>query len=159
VISAYLIGDAEVLSRLRAIPEDVNSGVARAVTKLAIDLRRRVEEGEVIERSGAGRHRPAGATFDLMVDQNSDGVSATLFTNTDTSAERFSTPGKGSLRRRLKQVKRSFGEQLIGRRGSARPPIGQMTLPNTSFLGTVLAEMSPSIAAEVAAAVNEAVTP
>jgi hypothetical protein len=37
MITAYLVGDQEVLARLRGIPGAVSAGLVRTITKLGLD--------------------------------------------------------------------------------------------------------------------------
>src|SRR5207247_4273954 len=65
VITAHLVGDEEVLARLRSIPGAVNTGLVRTVTKLGLDLQRRVQDEGLSGETPAARPALEEGTIDI----------------------------------------------------------------------------------------------
>ena len=135
MITACLVGDEEVLTRLRAIPDAANAGLARAITKLGLDLQQRVQEAQLSDQT----------PIDLSFEQSGNRVAAVIFSGGTVHV-------RSSLRRARRTFRRPTPEKVFnlraGRRGTA-PPQG-------SFLHSALDDMEPAIQDEVGAALHEA---
>ena len=159
MINAYLIGDDAVLAWLRAAPDAIGSGIARAITQLGIDLRRKIQEDELSGQILAIRSGLLRSSIDLQIDEHSEGISATVFTDSQYAhAHEYGFAGtvdvKASLRRMTKAFGRPISEKEINVRGYHR----RMELPERSFLRSALEEMDPAVRDEVEASLREALT-
>jgi len=157
VITAHLVGDEEVLARLRSIPGAVNTGLVRTVTKLGLDLQRRVQHDGLSGQTLAVRSGLRKSTIDLSLEQSGDYVTATISSGSEYAhADEFGFTGTVDVRAGLRRVKEAFGrptsEKLINTRAHSR----RMALPERSFLRSALEEMGSAIRDEVEAAVREA---
>jgi len=157
VITAHLVGDEEVLARLRSIPGAVNTGLVRTVTKLGLDLQRRVQQDGLSGQTLAVRSGLRKSTIDLSLEQSGDYVTATISSGSEYAhADEFGFTGTVDVRAGLRRVKEAFGrptsEKLINTRAHSR----RMALPERSFLRSALEEMGSAIRDEVEAAVREA---
>jgi len=157
VITAHLVGDEEVLARLRSIPGAVNTGLVRTVTKLGLDLQRRVQQDGLSGQTLAVRSGLRKSTIDLSLEQSGDYVTATISSGSEYAhADEFVFTGTVDVRAGLRRVKEAFGrptsEKLINTRAHSR----RMALPEPSFLRSALEEMGSAIRDEVEAAVREA---
>ena len=157
MITAHLVGVEEVLSRLRAMPEIVDTGLARAITRLGIDLQRKIQENELTARPLTGRFGSLSSNVDLRIDETADGVAATVISGVGSCAREQGITGRSDLKNNLRHIKKTFG--LLPSRKTVRAQARNrpMALPNSSFLYSALEEMTPSIRDEVEAALNEAV--
>ena len=81
MITGYLIGDQQLIERLRALPSAVNSGLLCAITRLGIELQREVRQdklGGQVLRSRTGSLR---SSIDLSVDNGGGTITATVFSD------------------------------------------------------------------------------
>src|SRR5438067_1217706 len=92
VISARLVGDDAVLAWLRATPDAIASGLARAIATLGIELQRKIQGGDPTGQSVAGRSGSLGLS--LQLDQSDDRIAATV----SSSSEYAHTHGYGAVR-------------------------------------------------------------
>jgi hypothetical protein len=76
VITARLVGDDAVLAWLRATPDVVASGLARAVAKLGLDLQRKIQEGDLTAQMLSDRSFQPSS--DAQIEQSGDKISVTV---------------------------------------------------------------------------------
>jgi hypothetical protein len=81
VITAYLVGDVQLLERLRALPEAIDSGLLRGITQLGIELQRHVQEDKLSGQVLRSRTGSLRSSISLQVDQNGGAVTASVFTD------------------------------------------------------------------------------
>lgn len=149
MITAYLVGDTELIARLSAMPGRLQSGIARAVTKLALDLQRRTQQklsGPVLKvRTGLLR-----SSINYQVKQSSTEVTATVGTNVFYGKiHEFGVPHSWEIRpRTARALAFEVGGQTIFAMRVTHPP-----LPERSFLRSSLREMEPMIKSELEGAV------
>jgi hypothetical protein len=157
MITAHLVGVEEALSRLRAIPETADIGLARAITKLGIDLQRNIQQNEFTGRSLTGRFGSLSSNVDLSFDQTADGVAATVSRARRSRAGEQGFTGRSGLKDNLRHVKKRFERPALGKMVTAQARNRRTASPDSSFLRSALEEMTPSIRDEVEAALSEAV--
>jgi Bacteriophage HK97-gp10, putative tail-component len=159
MITAYLIGDEQVLSRLRGLPDAIGSSCARAITKLGIALQQRVQQdklsGQVLmDRTGALR-----SSINLQIDQSAGRVTATVFSDCDYAhAQEYGFSGTVNVRASLRRIREAFGRPIAEKTISVRAQSRRMHLAEHSFLRSALEDMTPEIQDEVDAAMRETVT-
>jgi hypothetical protein len=159
VITADLIGDEQMLSWLRALPDAVGSGLARAITKLGIDLQRKVQQDKLAGQILMDRTGALQSSIDLRIDRDSSIVAATVFTESEYAhAQEFGFSGTVSVRGSLRRIREAFGRPIAERTISVRPHSRRMDLAARSFLRSALEDMTPEIRDEVEAALRVAVT-
>jgi hypothetical protein len=157
MITAHLVGVEEVLSWLRATPETINTGLARAITRLGIDLQRNIQENEITGRPLNGRFGLLNSNVDLSIDQTADGVAATVFRDSGSRTGEQGFTGRSGLKDNLRHIKKAFERPPLGKIVTAQARNRRAALPDSSFLRSALEEMTPSIRDEVEAALTEAV--
>jgi hypothetical protein len=81
VITARLVGDDAVLAWLRATPDAIASGIGRAISQLGIELQRKVREDELSGQILAARSGSLRSSIGMEVDEDSERVSATVFSD------------------------------------------------------------------------------
>ena len=153
MITAVIVGDRELIARLNAMPDRMRSGLARAITRLGLDLQRRVMGklgGPVLKvRTGSLR-----SSINLRVDQSAGAISASVGTNIKYAAIHEyggQTAPHEILPKRGRALMFEFkGETRFFRR--VHHPGSK--IPERSFLRSALNEMRP----EIEAGLREAVT-
>ncbi len=159
MIAAHVVGDGEVLARLRDIPAAANNGIARAITKLGIDLQSKVQQDALSGQVLAVRSGALKSSIDLRIDQSAAGVAATIFSDSAyAGAHEFGFAGTVDVRASLRNIKEAFGRPISERTINVPAYRRRMDLPARSFLRSAMEEMSPAIRDEVEAALRDAVT-
>ncbi len=148
-----------MLARLRTMPGAINSGLVRAITKLAIDLQRKVQQDELTGQMLAARSGSLKSSIDLRVDQSAGVVTATVFTDSAYArAHEYGFAGRVNVRASLRRITQAFGRPISGKTISIRAHSRRMDLPERSFLRSALEDMTPAIRDEVEAALRDTVT-
>ena len=153
MITAYIVGDTALIAKLNAMPNGLRNGIARAVTRLAIETQRLVQQklsGSVLKvRTGVLR-----SSINYKVEQSSTSVTATVGTNVKYAAyQEFGIPHSWEIR---PKSARALAFELNGKTIFAKRVI-HPPLPERSFLRSALKEMEPRITEELERAVGEAV--
>src|SRR5258708_7314182 len=78
MIAARLVGDDAVLAWLRAAPDLVASGLARAITTLGIELQRKIQEIGLTGQTLGARSGSLESSTSLQIDQSGDRIAATI---------------------------------------------------------------------------------
>jgi hypothetical protein len=158
MITAYLVGDKELSSWLCSIPDAVNTSLVPAITKLGIDLQRKIQEGAPGGQLLAARFRSLNSSIDLQIDQSADGVTATLLRDSGYARTAgYGSTGRVGVKNSLRQIKDTFRRPLSGKAVSLQSHSPVMNVPEHSFLLSALEEMEPAIRQEVEAALSQAV--
>ena len=153
MLTAYLVGDQALIAKLNAMPNGLRNGIARAVTRLAIETQRLVQQklsGSVLKvRTGVLR-----SSINYKVDQSSTSVTATVGTNVAYARyHEFGVPHSWEIR---PKSARALCFELNGKTIFAKRVI-HPPLPERSFLRSALKEMEPRIKEELERAVGDAV--
>ena len=159
MITGYLVGDQQVLERLRTLPDAVHSSLLRALTRLGIELQREVQQdklsGQVLKsRSGSLR-----SSIDLTVDQSGGAITASVSSGSQyAGAQEYGFAGTVSVRTSLRRITKAFGRPIAETTINVRAYDRRMDLPERSFLRSALEDMGPAVREEVQAALTEAVS-
>ena len=156
MIAASIVGDREMLDRLRALPEAARAGLGRAVSELARELERRVAEklsGEVLQaRSGSLR-----SSIEAAVDESATGIVVTVGSSLGYArAQEYSFAGTVGVRAHLRHITQAFGRPIAAKTIEVGASSRRMNLPERSFLRSALVEMHPQIEAAARRAMQEA---
>ena len=81
MITAYLVGDQQLLERLSTLPDAVNSGLLRAITQLGIELQRDVQQNKLSGQVLRSRTGSLRSSIDLRIDQNGGAIAASVFSD------------------------------------------------------------------------------
>ena len=157
MITAYLVGDEQLLERLRTMPDAINSGLLREITRLGIELQRDAQldklNGQVL-RSRTGSLK---SSVDLGVDQSGGAITASVFTDSRyAGVQEYGFAGTVSVRASLRRIREAFGRPIAEKTISVRAYDRQMDLPERSFLRSALEDMTSAIRDGVEAALSEA---
>jgi hypothetical protein len=159
VITAYLVGDEQLLERLRGISDAVNSGLARCITQLGIDLQRNVQQDKLSGQVLKSRTGTLKSSIDRRVDQNARGATTDIFTALRYgAAQEYGFTGTVSVGASLRRIREAFGRPIAEKTISVRAYDRRMALPERSFLRSALDDMTPAIRDAVDAALAEAVS-
>ena len=157
MITAYLVGDEQLLERLRALPDAINSGLARSITQLGIDLQRNVRQDKLSGQVLRSRTGALKSSIDLRVDQGARFVSASVFSDLRYGAtQEYGFAGTVSVRASLRRIREAFGRPIAEKTSSVRAHNRRMDLPERSFLRSGLEDVTPAIRAAVEAGLAEA---
>jgi hypothetical protein len=157
VITAYLVGDVQLLERLRALPDAINSGLLRGITQLGIELQRRVQHDKLSGQVLRTRTGSLRSSIGLQVDQSDGAVTASVFTDSRyAGAEEYGFTGTVSVRTSLRRIRQAFGRPIAEKTISVRAYDRRMDLPEHSFLRSALEDVGPAIRDGVQAALAEA---
>lgn len=158
MITAYLVGDQQVLERLRALPKDVNSGLLRAITQLGIELQRDVQQNKLSGQVLRSRTGSLKSSIDLRVDGSGGAITASVFTDSRyAGVQEYGFAGTVSVRASLRRVTEAFGRPIAEKTINVRAYNRRMDLPERSFLRSALEDMTPAIREGVEEALVEAV--
>jgi phage gpG-like protein len=159
MITARVVGDDTVLAWLRAAPDAVASGLAGAITNLAIDLQRKIQEDELTGQVLAVRTGSLKSSIDLQIDQDSKGISATVSSDSEYAhVHEYGFAGTVDVRASLRRIIAAFGHPISEKTINVRAYRHRMDLPERSFMRQALEDMDPAIRDEVEAALREALT-
>ena len=159
MITAYLVGDVQLLERLRALPDAINSGLLRGITELGIELQRNVQQDKLSGQVLRSRTGSLRSSIGLRVDQSGGAVTASVFTDSRyAGAQEYGFTGTISVRASLRRIRDAFGRPIAEKTISVRAYDRRIDLPERSFLRSALADMAPVIRDEVGAALAEAIS-
>jgi len=159
VITGYLVGDQQVIERLRTLPGAVNSGFLRAITRLGIELQREVQQDKLSGQVLRSRTGSLRSSIDLSVDRGGNSITATVFSDSSyAGAQEYGFAGAVSVRASLRRIREAFGRPIAEKTINVRSYDRRMDLPERSFLRSALDDMEPTIRGEVQAALTEALS-
>jgi hypothetical protein len=160
VITAELIGDTELLARLDAMPGAANQNLARAITRLGLQLQRYVQadklSGQVLKR----RTGILASSINTATSVTATSVTATVGTLAKlhgAAAHEMGFHGTVNVKASLRRIKEAFGRPIAEKTISVRAHAMHMNLPERSFLRSALADMRGTIEAGLQEAVDQAV--
>jgi phage gpG-like protein len=161
MITAYLVGDTQLIARLNAMPDRLRSGIVRAITRLGFQLEARVKQklsGEVLKvRTGTLRN-----SIHTRVAQSTSSVTASVGTNVKYArihefggrTPAHTIPKGGALPKGRALAFEWRGQQVFFRK--VNHPGSR--IPERSFLRSALKELEPRIKAELEAEVHQVVS-
>ena len=152
MITAYLVGDEQLLERLRALPDAINSGLLRGMTQLGIELQRHVQEDKLSGQVLRSRTGSLKSSIDLRVDQSSGAITASIFSDSRyAGVQEYGFAGTVSVRASLRRIREAFGRPIAEKTMRVRAYDRRMDLPERSFLRSALEDMAPAIRDKVEA--------
>ena len=159
MITARLVGDDVVLEWLRGASDAVASGIAQAITQLGIELQRHIQDDELSGQMLAVRTGSLKSSIDLQIDQGSERISATVYSDSKyAAAHEYGFAGTVDVKSSLRRITESFGRPISEKTINVRAYRRGMELPERSFMRSALEDMDPAIRDEVEAALLEALT-
>jgi hypothetical protein len=159
MITAYLIGDQQLLDRLRALPSAANSGLVRGITRLVLDLQAMLQQGSLGGQVLGSRGRPRELHTDLRVEESGGTVTASVsIYPQNLTPQEHGLPGMANVRARLQRNRAAFVRPVAPKAVSTSASNRTANLPERSFLRSVLDSMTPAARDAVEATLTEAVS-
>jgi phage gpG-like protein len=153
-ITVELVGDRELAARLDAMPGRLHEGLARAVTRLGLELQRKVQEeklsGQVLKvRTGSLR-----SSINTEITDTPAAITASVGTNIKyAKAHEFGVDHPWLITAKARRALRfEIGGRVIFRKSVRHQP-----LPERSFLRSALKDSAPAIEAGLRQAVAAAI--
>ena len=143
MITAYLVGNQQLLERLLAIPGVVNSGLVRGITQLGIDLQR-------------ARRRSSSA--DLRVEQSGATITAKICLNSYDAVRKGGVTGTANVRASLRRKRGVFLSPTAPKAAGALAGLGVRGLVEPSFLRSALDNMTSTVRDEIDATLAQAIS-
>src|SRR5262245_8352294 len=113
MIAAQLIGDEQALSWLRGIPDAAGSGLARAITKLGIQLQSNVRQDKLSGQVLSDRTGALQSSIDLQIEQSAGKIAATVFTDAEYArAQEYGFSSTVNVRASLRRIREAFGRPI-----------------------------------------------
>ena len=157
MISAWLIGDAELIARLDKLPDALQTGLQRSVQRLALKLLVRVKDklSDDVLKVRTGRLR---RSVNQRVEVVESSVTGIVGTNVEYAKRlEYGFSGTESVRESLRRITQAFGKQLREPKTiTVRAHTRKVDMPAHSFLRSALNEMRPQIEADMKAAMVRA---
>jgi phage gpG-like protein len=158
MITVEVVGDHELVARLDAMPGRVHDGLARAVTRLRLELQRKVQSEKLSGSPLEVRTGTLRSSINTQVTDTLTEVAASVGTNLRyAAAQEFGFRGTVSVKAHMRQIKEAFGRSIRPKTIEIRAHTMRMNLPERSFLRSALAEMQPAIEDELEEAVARAI--
>jgi phage gpG-like protein len=160
VIAGYVIGDAQVIARLKELPQKTQHTLVRAITALAIDLQSKVKSdklsGQVLKR----RTGTLSRSINRQITDTANSVTGQVGTNIEYAAfHEYGFHGTQQIREHLRQIKQAFGRPIEPRSVTVAAHSRKVDYPAHSFLRSALHDMDAAIRGGIADALHEAIRP
>lgn len=160
MINGYVIGDAEVARRLRAIPGNVRGKVRESIGRLVLRLQRKVMQekltGQVLKvRTGTLRR-----SIDQVVLDEGSAIAGIVSTNVKYGhMHEYGFTGQESVRAHMRTIKQAWGKPLKDgpKQVEVRAHARHVDYPERSFLRSALRGMRGTIRDEIDKAVGDGV--
>ncbi len=158
MLTIDLIGDRELVAKLNAMPWALRGSVARTMMRLAVETELLVKQklsGQVLRaRSGALR-----ASISARVTESMTAVTATISSTGVRYAAIHEFGGTVHIPEITPKSARALAFEVGGQTIFAmRAKAHDVHIPQRSFLGSALREMTPRIRSDLQAAVTKAVS-
>lgn len=156
MINGYVVGDSEVVRRLRAVPVNVRGQVRDAIGRLVLRLQRKVMQqkltGQVLRvRTGTLRR-----SIDQVVIADGNAIAGVVSTNVKYGRlHEFGFQGEQVVKAHLRTIKQAWGRPIAAKAVEVRAHARTVDYPARSFLRSSLREMRDEIRVDLDKAVAE----
>jgi hypothetical protein len=157
MIAAYLIGDQQLVERLRTLASVVNSDLVPGITRLGVDLQGKLQQGGLGSQLLPSRDQLRELSTELSVEQSGGTITASI--RIDRQSARKHGPARAAVfRASLRHDRAAFFRPSAEK--AVRPPPGDWRsgLLGRSFLRSALDSMTPTVRDSVEATLEEAVS-
>ena len=154
MIAGYLVGERQLLERLRTLPGAVDRGVAGSIMRLGIDLQRTLQQYTLAGRASTRRARRVMSKPDSRVEPG--GASIRLDFNFAVQKDRVADAP--NLRASLRGKREAFVSPIAAK--AIGPLAGDASSgpPDPSFLRSALDSMTATVRGEVEATLAEVIS-
>jgi len=158
MITAYVVGDAEVVARLKSLPAKIQTTLSKAVTRLAVDLTSKVKTDKLSGQALKRRTGTLSRSINYRVNESTQEITAQVGTNVEYAAlHEYGFKGTEQVKEHLRTIKQAFGKPIDPRSVTVAAHSRRVDYPERSFLRSSLREMEQAIRIGLADAVHEAV--
>ena len=158
MITAYLVGDQQLLERLCTLPEAINSGLVRGITRLGIGLQRTLRQDNISGRVPTRRTQPVMSKPDFRVEQSGGTISASICLDFQNAVRNDGLAGTLNVRTSLRRQREAFtgprARKVIGTPAEDGVP----GLAEPSFLRSALDNMTSAVRDEIEATLAQAIS-
>jgi HK97 gp10 family phage protein len=160
MIRAFIVGDAELVAKLKELPQKVERSLVRAVVRLAVELARHVKQdklsGQVLKR----RTGTLSRSINREITDTANAVTGQVGTNVEYAAyHEYGFHGTQQIKEHLRQIKQAFGRPIEPRSVTVAAHSRKVDYPAHSFLRSALHDMDAAIRSGIADALHEAIRP
>jgi phage gpG-like protein len=158
MITAYLVGESELMARMSGMYPNAKKGLLEAVTRLAIQLQRNVMKdklsGQVLNvRTGTLRR-----SINQLVSQTDTSTEGVVGTNVEYAARfEYGFHGSETVKAHSRTIRKVFGKPIDERVIQVRSFSRQANQPERSFLRSAMRDMESQIKTELENALKQAV--
>jgi HK97 gp10 family phage protein len=160
MIQGWLVGDAELVARMSAMPGKVNQGLVRAVTMLSLKLAQKVMADKLSGQVLKVRTGTLLRSITSRVDAGDTNVSGIVGTNVAYAhRHEYGFQGTEQVKEHLRTITQAFGHEI--KAGSATFTVHahsrKVNYPEHSFLRSALSEMEGEIKTTLEQSVRDAI--
>ena len=154
MITACLIGDQQLLDRLQTLPDVINSGLARNITQLGLDLQR-AARGDQAPRHSVRRR---SSSADLRVEQSGTTITARICLDPQNALRKDGVTGTTNVRASVRRNREVFHSPTAPKPAGALAGDGVPGPVESSFLRSALDNMTSGVRDQIDASLAEAVS-
>jgi hypothetical protein len=158
MITAYLVGDEQLLERLHTLPEAINSGLVRGITRLGISLQRALQQDNTDGRVPTSRTATSTSSPDLRLERSGGTIAASIRFGFDNVVREDGLAGTTNVRTSLRRERKTFISPSARNVISASAGDGKSGFAEPSFLRSTLDNMTSAVHDEIDATLAKAVS-
>jgi len=158
MITAYLVGDQQVLQWLDTLPGAINSGLVRSITRLGIDLQRTLQQDNIAGRAPMSRTAQLMSKSDFRVEQSDGTITASILLDFHNAVWKGGLAGTTNVRTSLRRQREAFTSPRARKVIGTPAEDGVPGLAEPSFLRSALDNMTSAVRDEIEATLAQAIS-
>jgi hypothetical protein len=156
MITAYLVGDQQLLEWMHTLPGAINSGLVRSITRLGIGLQRTLQQDNIAGRAPTNRTALLLSKSDFRVEQSDGTITASIRLDFQNAVRKDGLAGTTNVRTSLRRKREAFISPGAGKVIGAPAEDGVPGLAEPSFLRSALDNMTLAVRDEIDATLAQA---
>jgi hypothetical protein len=156
MITAYLVGDQQLLEWLDTVPGAINSGLVRSITRLGIGLQRTLQQDNIAGRVPTSRSAPLMSKSDFRIEQSDGTITASICLDFHNAVRKGGLAGTTNVRTSLRRKREAFISPSAGKVIGAPAEDGVPGLAEPSFLRSALDNITSAVGDEIDATLAQA---
>jgi hypothetical protein len=158
MITAYLVGDQQLLEWLDTLPGAINSGLVRSITRLGIGLQRTLQQDNIGGRVPTSRTPSLMSKSDFRIEQSDGTITARICLDFHNAARKDGLAGTTSVRTSLRRKREAFVSLSAGKVTGVPAEDGLPGLAEPSFLRSALDDMTSAVRDEIDVTLAQAIS-
>jgi len=158
MITAYLVGNQQLLERLHTLPGAINSGLVRGITRRGIGLQRTWQQDKIGGGVLTNRTTPLMSKSDFRIEQSGGTITASICLDFDNAVRKEGQAGTTNARTSLRLKREAFISPSAGKVIGAPAEDGVPGLAEPSFLRSALDNMTSAVRDEIEATLTQAIS-